>query len=342
MSIDAIKKNIVAGLEQTYPAKKGLEELVFGKAIEMTFDTEDVNFDIYDGTRGVAGYTARGAKGQTVGLEGWETLNVRPPLIDENFVVTAQDLKVRGFGQSGENNPNGGQKFQTIVNRNITRLKDRKQRAYNKQIASLITSGKITISEKDDKGNVLASRDIDFKMPTTHIYTVGTAWNDAGADIFGDIEDAIELVTKDSGVTPDYAICGKTTIADMLGNAKVKELIDNRRIEFGQFSKENKGNGLVYWGSFLGLDIYTFVDFDENGNPYIPESSFILGSTQAELDVVYGSIDALKNGVPTVVEGKEVIVPTTDEESVSAKFAFKSAKLYCLTQASAFAHLTTR
>jgi hypothetical protein len=341
MGIDAIKKNIVAGLEQTFPAKKGLEELVFGNAIEMTFDTEDVNFDIYDGTRGVAGYTARGAKGQTVGLEGWDTLNVRPPLIDENFVVSAQDLKVRGFGESGENN-RGVQKFQTIVNRNITRLKDRKQRAYNAQIASLITSGKLTVAEKDDKGNTLASRDIDFSMPSTHIYTVGTAWNDTGADIFGDIEDAIELVAKDSGVTPDYALVGKATIADMLGNAKVKELIDNRRIEFGQFSKENKGNGLVYWGSFLGLDIYTFVDFDKDGNAYIPESAFVLGSSQAELDIVYGSIDALKNGVPTVVEGKEVITPSTDEEAVSAKFGFKSAKLYCLTQAGAFAHLTTR
>ena len=98
MAIEQMRETIVAGLEQTFPAKRGLENLIFENAMETTYDTEQVSVDIFDGTRGAAKYTARGAKGQTVGLEGWDTIVIQPPLIDEKFVVTAQDLKVRNHG----------------------------------------------------------------------------------------------------------------------------------------------------------------------------------------------------------------------------------------------------
>ena len=143
MSVGTIREAIVAGLEQVKPAEKGLEALIFGNAIETTYDTEKVNVDIFDGTRGAAKYTARGAKGQTVGLEGWDTIVVQPPLIDDKFTITAQDLKVRNFGEGNINAPMGS-KFQNIVNRQLTRLANRMQLTYNKQIVELIASGRLS------------------------------------------------------------------------------------------------------------------------------------------------------------------------------------------------------
>lgn len=341
MAVEALKETIVAGLEQTHPAKMGLETLVFGKAISATYDTEVVQADMFDGTRGEAGYTARGAKGQTVGLDGWTTESHKPPLIDENFVVTAQDLKIRGFGE-GNINTRNHQKFQNIVNRQLLKLKNRKQRTYNKQIAELITAGTVTVVEKDDKGAVLATRTIDFKMPAAHIYTVATAWNAAGADIFGDMRAIDNLVVKASGLKPTYAIVGETTLADIIADSNTQTLLDNRRINFGELAQEDRGNGLTFWGMLYGKAIYTFTDFDSSGSVYIPASAYIVGNEDAELDVMYGSIDAMVNGVPTVVESEEVIANTTDDEAVSSKFAFKSAKLFALTQSGAFGHLTTR
>jgi hypothetical protein len=341
MAINSLREVIVAGLEQTFPAKMGLQNLVFGKAVKTTYDVETVQVDMYDGTRGTAGYTKRGAKGQTVGLEGWRTEVYTPPLIDENFVLTAQDLKVRGFGESNINMPQG-KKFQDIVNRQISRLKNRKQRAYNEQIVSLLKTGKITVTEKDDKGNTVASREINFKMPSAHIYTVGTPWNNSNAKILFDMQAADKLIIKASGLTPDRAIVGSTTIQDMIANAEIRALLDNRRINFGEFVKENRADGLTYWGVLDGKEIYTFTDFDDAGNDLIPASAYIPFSSQAELDIVFGSIDAMVNGEPAIVEGEEVIVDTVDVEAVSKKWAFKSAGLFCLTQAGAFAHITTR
>lgn len=341
MSVNQMRESIVAGLEQTKPAKMGLETLIFGNAIETTYDTEKVSVDIFDGTRGAAKYTARGAKGQTVGLEGWDTIVVQPPLIDEKFVVTAQDLKVRNFGEGNVNAPMG-MKFQNIVNRQLTRLKNRKQLTYNKQIKELITSGKVTIVEYDDKGNAKASREVDFQMPAAHIYTVGTAWNNAAADIWGDMRAIDELIIKNSGLTPDRAVCGKTTIEDMLSNTKIQALLDNRRVEFGNAFKQTRADGLIYWGVLDGKEIYEFQDFDENGNPIIPTSAYIPFASTAELDIHFGSQDVIVDGEPAVVESKEVVQEKVDEDAVAKSWRFKSAKIYGLTQSAAFGHLTTR
>ena len=340
MAVDKLREIIVAGLEQTFPAKKGLETLVFGKATETTYDNETIQIDIFDGKRGAAKYTARGAKGQTVGLEGWDTVSVTPPLIDENFVVTAQDLKVRDYGKGNINAP-AGQKFQNIVNKQLVRLKDRKQRTYNNQIVELITSGKVTIVEYDDKGVAKASREEDFLMPATHIFNVSTAWNNSG-DIFGDMRTADNLIAKDSGLTTTDAVVGETTIADMMADTQIQSLLDNRRINFGEIAMEDKGDGLTYWGILLGKRIWTFTEFDENGDPLIPATAYIPFSANAETDIHFGSIDAMVNDTPTIVEGKEVVYKKPDEEAVAVKQGFKSAKLYALTQSAGFAHLTTR
>ena len=341
MAIDKIKETIIAGLEQTFPAKRGLEALIFGGASETTFDTQTIQIDVFDGKRGSAKYTARGAKGQTVGLEGWSTISVTPPLINEKFSLSSQDLRVRDYGEGNVNAPMG-QKFQNLTNKQLTRLKDRKQRTYNNQIVELITTGKVTIIEYDDKGKALPARVEDFKMPSTHIYTVGTPWNDAGADIFGDVEAIDDLIAKNSGLTVTGAIVGKTTLQDMINNDKVAKLIDNRRMDFGKFSKEVRDGGITYWGNFLGKDIFTFTEFDENGDDVIPASAYLPFSAQAELDIYFGSVDAMVNGVPTIVEGKEVFYNKSDDEAVSVEQGSKSAKLYALTQSAGFAHLTTR
>ena len=336
-----IREAIIAGLEKTKPAKTGLEKLVFGNADEMTFDTEKVSVDTFDGTRGASKYTARGAKGQTVGLEGWDTSVIQPPLIDEKFNITAQDLKVRGFGESNINQPLGS-KFQTIVNKQLRRFSSRNQTTYNKQIVELITSGKVTIVELDDKGNAKDSRVEDFKMPAEHIYTVGTAWNDTAADIFGDIRVITKLITKNSGLVANKAIIGETTLTDIMNNDKILKLIDNRRIKFGELEKSIGNDGLISWGNILGLEIYTFEDYDENGNEFIPTSSFIPFASDAETDIYYGSQDVMENGEPKIIEAKQVMTKISDEDAVAVAYRFKSAKLYGLTQSAGFANITTR
>jgi phosphohistidine swiveling domain-containing protein len=342
MAVGEIRESIIVGLEQTKPAKMGLETLVFGDAMEETFDTETVSVDMFDGTRGYAKYTARKAKGQTLGLEGWTTVQVTPPNIDEKFVITAQDLKKRDPGESNVNAPLGG-KFQKLVNRQLTRQKNRKQLTYNKQIKELITAGTVTIVEYDDKGSALATRTEDFKMPATHIYTVGTAWNATGADIWGDMRTIDELIIKDSGLTPDRAIVGKTTIVDMLNDTTIQKLLDNRRVEFGNAFKQTRADGLIYWGVLDGKEIYEFQDFDENGDPIIPASAYIPFASTAEKDIYYGSQDVIdESGNPAVVESKEVAIEDVDKEAVAKSWRFKSAKLFALTQSAAFGHLTTR
>ena len=343
MPILSIEETVVASLENVKPAKQGLINLVFGGANSQTFETEAIHLDIYDGKRGMAGYTARGATGQTMGVEGWDTIVVTPPLIDEGYTLGARDLAVREFGKGNVNSENRQQaKFQKIVDRQEARRQNRKIRAYNAQVISLLTTGAVSISEMDDKGKVKATRTVDFNMPSAHIYSAPIAWDGATANILKDMEDLDELINIASGFKPDYAVVGKDTIQYVLGNDKIQKLIDNRRIEFGSLTKEDRGNGLVFWGHLGGKDIYTFEEFKEDGSPIVPVGAYIAGSSMAELDVLHGSIDMIVDGEPRIVEGEEVFDTKVDTDSVTKKFIFKSAKIYALTQAGAFGYITTK
>jgi len=342
MAIAQVEEVIVAGLEQTFPAKMGLEKLVFGNAVSMTYPTKTVSVDMYDGTRGTAGYTARGAKGQTLGKEGWRTESYQPPVIDENFNIDEEDMAIRNFGEGNViTEARNEEKFQKIVNRQVQRTSNRRQRAFNEQIRDLVTAGSISVTEYDDKGVALAARTIDFKMPAGHIYTVGTAWN-SSADILGDMKAIDQLIIKASGITPEYAIVGETTLADMIADTTIKSLLDNRRINFGELVKVDKGDGLTSYGMLDGKEIFTFTDWDDAGNPIIPASAYIPGSSMAELDIMYGSLSEIQNDKPVIVETEMLLYTDVDKKAVTVNYGSKTAKLYCLTQSGAFGHITTR
>lgn len=332
---------IIDGLDQLKPALMGLEKLVFGGADSETFPTVKVSVDMFDGTRGAAKYTARGAKGQTLGLEGWTTEEYQPPMIDERIVITAEDLEKREKGKGNINNPaSGEEKFQKLINSQLKRKQSGWQRTYNNQIRDLITAGKMQVTEYDDKGNALAPRDIDFKMPSTHIYTVDEAWGTDDADIFGDIRAADILIQKDSGLMPDVAIVGEGALKLMVNDANFMKLLDNRRMKFGELEQEDMGDGLVKWGMIGTKTIYTFTDFDEDGAPLIPANSYIPFSTRAQTDIYYGSLSTIQNDRPAIVEATEIMESDIDRDTVAKIWKFKSAKLYGLTQSAAFANIT--
>ena len=339
--LERLKMTLIAGLVQIFPPKRGLENLVFSGAEERTFDTQTVNIDIYDGKRGIAGYTARGVKGQTLGLEGWKTISITPPVIDEGFTVTAEDLRVRGFGADQFEKKGSLQKLKQIIRVNLRKLLARRQRAYSLQVAQLLDSGAVTVREFDDRGKALQARKIDFKMPTAHRYQVPVSWTDPKADIFAEFRKIDELTAKASGLKTTFVVVGSKALAGMVGNLQVKELLDNRRINFGELHKEEEKDGLTFWGTFSGKKIYTFDDWYDNGTgtlvPYIAEDRAYFGTPEAEVDIAYGSLSAMVNGMPTIMEARQLVDVKPDEDAIAVNHQVKSAKLYCLTQAGAFA-----
>jgi hypothetical protein len=344
--LNRIKQVLIAGLVQIFPPKKGLEGLVFGtNTNETTFDVEQVLVDTYNGKRGMAGYTARGVKGQTLGLEGWETKSFKPPVIDEGFTVTARDLSVRSFGENQFATKTSLAKLKAIIKRNITRMLGRRQRAWNLQVAQLIQGGVITVVEQDDRGKNLPARKIDFDMPNTHKYNAPVKWSDPKADIFADFRKVDKLTAKASGLKTQWVILGDKALAGMFANTQIKELMDNRRIELGKLHKEELDNGLTDWGIFAGKKIYTFDDWyldptTGKDTPYIDENMALFGTSEAETDIVYGALYGMKDGMPTVYEAKQLVDVTSDKDTIAIENRIKSAKLYCLTQSGAFVAMT--
>ena len=83
-----------------------------------------------------------------------------------------------------------------------------------------------------------------------------TAWNDAGADILGDLETWQGLMSDHGGANPDALIVSQDVWRTMFHNADVKDILDNRRMSFGELESGEQFDGFVrYKGHLSGLDV---------------------------------------------------------------------------------------
>lgn len=75
----------------------------------------------------------------------------------------------------------------------------------------LLSEGKVTIGTPEQQENGLAL-EADFDMPASHLITAGELFDDAGADLLGQLEEWCDLVEEDSGGVRPGAMLGSRRI----------------------------------------------------------------------------------------------------------------------------------
>lgn len=162
-----------------------------------------------------------------------------------------------------------------------------------RMIMQLLAEGTIGIEANEQK------YEYDYKMPGSHKITVGTAWSNPDADIFGDILAAQRKIKADTGAVLTRGICNSTVWAHMLNNTAIrKEIAGINSIIVGD-------NELAQWLKRklnLTIAVYDKVYEDESGvtkNFYdgtnltlLPEGALgkmMFGTTPEEADAMYSS-----------------------------------------------------
>jgi hypothetical protein len=83
----------------------------------------------------------------------------------------------------------------------------------------VLTTGKFTLSGE----NGLKTIEANYGVAGSHLPTAGTLWSDAtNSDPLQDMRTWADLYTDDSGQPPAFAVTSRTTIGQMLKNAKVR------------------------------------------------------------------------------------------------------------------------
>lgn len=331
-------RTMMEAVRQMKPARTFLLETFFPGVKEFT--TQHVDFDIIKGKRKVAAYVSPIKAGKVVAKEGMTTKTLNPPYLKEKETITPQEFFTREAGNTIYAPGDGpGQRAQRELGRILGDLDNRFTRAEEVQAASALNTG--TVSCVGEGINV----QVDFGMPAAHKVTLtGTdLWTDTtNSNPLDDLVDWCNLVSQASGIVPGKAVLGLDVAKAFINHPKVKDILNNRRIQMGEIKPQELADGVSYLGNInhagVALDLYTYqewyVDANDNEQPMVPADKIWLGSNKTKNSRLYGAIQDLDAGGLAAMAR---FPKSWDEKDPSVRWVMlQSAPLVAMLQPDAF------
>lgn len=151
----------------------------------------------------------------------------------------------------------------------------------------------------------------DFARNASHIITPAVPWDQAGADILGDIDAGCRLIRQNGKVKPNVIFFGQNVMPVVINDLTVQTIADNRRFELINVSTNNPvpaslmplvdggavPRGLLRTPEGFELWMFTYLDVvnDQNGNPQhlMPLNSVFMAYYGARCDRYFGPPERL-------------------------------------------------
>jgi len=260
--------------------------------------TRFIQMDKQKWSRRLAVFVSPLLQGHPVKQQQYTTDVLETPYIKEKTVTNAFNLLKR---------PKGVHPFQQArsprmqameqLAEDTAMLKNRVFRTIEQMCANVLLDGTL------DLQGLGIDLQYDYRLPSDNVFTVANgkipvAWSNTTSDIFGDIENAADLVRKNTGAIADITILGRNLLPFFRTNADVKELLDNRRIISGEFQNSIISKGVHYLGNIAEMDIYVYSEYFEDESGTIVDiwdaDKSIVTSRSLLAGVEYGAIEDLE------------------------------------------------
>lgn len=141
-----------------------------------------------------------------------------------------------------------------------------------------------------------------------------TKWDASGADILGDLETWQGLMSglNHGGAAPDALIVSQNVWAAMFKNDAVKDILDNRRMNFGDLESGEQFDGFVrYKGHLAGLDVLVCpasVNLGGQTIPFMPSGTAVMAASKfAANKMYYGANLVARDGSSLTTEQGRVV-----------------------------------
>lgn len=254
-----------------------------------TFSTERVDIDIVKGNRKMAAFIHPMVGGEIVQAEGYETKSYAPPLINPATISTADQLLERLPGEDMYSGRTPADRAAEKLIEEYNQLNDMTTRREEWMAAQVLTTGQLQVKGKG------VDEVIDFGLTNKITLTSTKKWGASAADIWGNLKDWKQQVSRNGFANANMVIMGKAAADAFMADATIAKLLDNRRIEIGAIKPEEMEGGLTYYGhlNLPGVDIYGYdeVYLDDETNetkPLIPDNVVLMIPSAASFMRAYG------------------------------------------------------
>ena len=277
---------------------------------KSVFDAETLEFDIdiIRANERTAQLVPRGSmalpiEGHSASVkEKFTERNIIPPLGEELSPIDANQLFLRSAGENSFQMRTRLDKMRELARELHVEQQRRFIRMFELMAATVVLTGKMPAILGTTETNLT----FDFKRKSTHTFTAVASWLTAATNVLGDIDTGCELVRQDAHVTPDFALASAEAMSGILVNTKILANADNRQVDQGYITTNGsmpaKFDHLVKNGfTFRGvldtpkghtLHLFTYLDGYDNASgtytKYLTADKFVIGSTAARMDRVFG------------------------------------------------------
>jgi len=292
MAVDIFSsRTMLASLEKMFEPKTFFLDKFFSNTENSM--TEYVDIDVYKRGRRLAPFVRSTAEAKFVEKKGFDRKSFKPPYIKEKMITTAEDiLKTPAGVHIYQGNSSPAAQAQQRLGKDIAELQDMIVRREEWMASKVLETGVITISGDG------YDAEIDFGMDGTHTPTAAVLWDQATADIVGNLSAWALLNRRDSGITSNIVIMGSEACAEFLDSSQIQTLLDNRRIDVGNIAPSEVPDGSSFIGTIrvpgLTAQIFSYDEWyeDDSGTlfPMMPVKKVIVGSTNARMSRHYGAI----------------------------------------------------
>ena len=257
-----------------------------------TVEDDKAIYDYRKGSRRMAPTVHPGTGGVIMDRDGFETREIGFACIAPERVIEDQNLKGRMFGEQVLGAMTPQERERKLLAKDLMDMRKAIQRRREWMVRQVLLTGKLEIFTYTNEGRGKeASKIADYNF--TNNFTPTTAWDQAGADIDGDMHEIFDLVYDGSGYV-DMILMAPDVAGAMIANGNYIKTFDGRNIDMGKLNTQYRGSGLRFigWNSD-GVEMYSlsgkFIDDDGQAKPLIPAGKLIAGS-RGMLNIYHGPV----------------------------------------------------
>jgi hypothetical protein len=264
--------------------------------------SEEIHFDVVDGTRRVAPFVSFLVEGQIVASPGYRTGTFKPAYVKDKRVFDMLRPFKRSAGENFGGTMSPMDRMRALIALDMEDQVNMLQRRQEVMAGEILATGKVTIV-----GEKYPQAIVDFGRAPGNTITAATLWSAAGSHPLDDLQDWAQISLQSTGIYMTDVIMPVAVWKVFRNHADVKERLDIRRGTDTSLSLNAAGSmeGGMSVGNIDGFNIIVYSSWyvdpaDSTEKPILPADSVIMASAQLEGVRAYGAIRDEEAGLQSV------------------------------------------
>jgi hypothetical protein len=315
-------RTVLPAVTHQEPQPSMFRNTFFGGGEEF-FDTDVVEWDVVREGASMARYVNNNLEVDATEREGFETIEISTPRIQEKRVLDITTLTKRSAGETIYATTTPVDRARQTLDKDLVFCMNSNDRRTEQQCAEFMVNGRVDIIGKG------VNTYVDYELPLKLTLSGTSQWGEPGTRPLQSLTYWASIL-RQRGYNPDTLLIDLAVADIFLQDEDYKKMLDNQRMEMGRIApgpvtdmfETAQFFGRFNWPGLGQIDAYTYNGTYKNESneitPYLDPYRILLLSSQARQNrILYGSEAIIEENSekPLWVQGRYIPEIFTDRRA---------------------------